>query len=71
MDVCYIKQVKSVEFSKHGLQCTALNLFANTSCVGSNMAVLELTGEKMNVTPFSNHCTAVTNIPIATIVTVW
>jgi hypothetical protein len=70
MDVRCVKKVKSVTFTGK-LQCIALNLHADTSCVGSNMAVLELTGEKVNVTPFSEHYLAVTDVPIATVATVW
>jgi hypothetical protein len=35
------------------------------------MVVLELTGEKVMVTPYSDHYDAMTDIPIATVVTVW
>ena len=35
------------------------------------MQVLELSGEKVTVTPYSKHYDAMTDIPIATVVTVW
>jgi hypothetical protein len=35
------------------------------------MIVLELTGEKVNVFPFSEQLSAVKNIPIATVATIW
>jgi hypothetical protein len=35
------------------------------------MQVLELTGEKVTVSPYSDAYKAVTDIPIATVVTVW
>ena len=35
------------------------------------MLVLELTGEKVNVIPFSDNLSAVKDIPIATIATIW
>ena len=54
MDVRCVKKVKTVSIAGD-LQRTALDSHADTSCAGSNMAVLELTGEKVNVTPFSEH----------------
>jgi hypothetical protein len=42
MDVRCVKKVKSVTF-KGKLQRTALDSHDDTSCAGSNMAVLELT----------------------------
>ena len=35
------------------------------------MAVLELTGEKVNVFPFSENLPVVQEVPIATVLTVW
>jgi hypothetical protein len=35
------------------------------------MAVLELTGEKVNVFPFSENLPAVQEVPIATVLTIW
>ena len=70
MDVRCVKKVKTVSIAGD-LQRTALDSHADTSCAGSNMAVLELTGEKVNVTPFSEHYSAVTDVPIATVATVW
>ena len=43
---------------------------ADTCCAGSNMLVLELTGEKVNVFPFSDNLSAVKDIPIATVATI-
>ena len=71
MDVRFINKVRTVSFSKHELRHTALDSHADTSCAGSNFAVLELSGEKVNVTPFSEHYSAVPDVPIATVVTVW
>lgn len=44
---------------------------ADMCCAGSNMIALELTGEKVNVFPFSDKSSAVKDVPIATVVTVW
>jgi hypothetical protein len=71
MDVRYINKVRTVSFSSHEMQRTGLDSHADTTCGGPNTAVLELTGEKVNVTPFSEHYAAVPDVPIATIVTVW
>ena len=49
----------------------ALDLHADIFCAGSNMKVLELTGEKVNVFPFSHKLSAVEDIPIAMVATVW
>jgi hypothetical protein len=40
---------------------------ADTCCAGSNMAVLELNGEKVNVFPFSEDYASVQDVPIATV----
>lgn len=50
---------------------TSLDSHADTSCAGSNMAVLELTGEKVNVYPFSEKLPSVQEVPIATVLTIW
>jgi hypothetical protein len=50
---------------------TALDSHADTSCAGSNAVALELTGEKVNVYPFSEDLPAVTEVPIATALTIW
>ena len=71
VDVRFINKVRTVSFSNHELRHTALDSHADTSCAGSNFAVLELSGEKLNVTPFSEHYSAVPDVPIATAVTIW
>ena len=45
---------------------TALDSHADTSCAGSNAVALELTGEKVNVYPFTDDLPAVKEVPIAT-----
>jgi hypothetical protein len=60
------RSVNAIEFVK-----TALDSHADTSCAGSNMAVLELTGEKVTVYPFSENLPAVQEVPIATVMTMW
>ena len=52
-------------------QRTSLDSHADTSCAGSNTEVLELTGEKVNVYPFSDDLPAVEEVPIATVLTAW
>ena len=54
-----------------GFAKTSLDSHADTSCAGSNMAVLELTGEKVNVFPFSDNLPSVQEVPIATVLTIW
>jgi hypothetical protein len=50
---------------------TSLDSHADTCCAGPNFTVLELTGEKVNVFPFSNKLSAVKDVPIATVATIW
>jgi hypothetical protein len=70
IDVQWICQAKrKVNFND--FQRTSLDLHADTCCAGSNMAVLELTGEKLNVFPFSENLPAVQEVPIATVLTIW
>ena len=66
-----INKVKTVSFASVPMQRTGLDSHADTCCAGSNMQVLELSGEKVTVTPYSEHYDAMTDIPIATVVTVW
>jgi hypothetical protein len=54
-----------------GLLRTSLDSHADTCCAGPNFKVLELTGEKVNVFPFSEKLSAVKDIPIATVATIW
>jgi hypothetical protein len=54
-----------------GFAATALDSHADTSCAGSSMAVLELTGEMVTVYPFSENLPAVQEVPIATVLTMW
>ena len=53
------------------LKRTSLNLHANTWCASSNMIALELTGEKVNVYPFSENLPAVQEVPITTALMIW
>ena len=71
IDVRCIRKVQTVTSPSYQMQRTALDSHADTCCAGSNMEVLELTGEKVTVTPYSDQYAAVTDIPIATVVTVW
>jgi hypothetical protein len=70
MDVRRISQVIT-DSSLLAMKRTALDSHADTCCAGSNMAVLDLTGEKVNVLPFSDTMEAVQDVPIATCVTIW
>ena len=70
MDVHWIHKVlKTVSFED--LECTSLDLYADTCCGGSNMVALVLTGEKVNVFPFSEDLPAVQEVPITTILMIW
>ena len=71
MDVRCIHKVGTASSTSHQMKRTALDSHADTCCAGSNMQVLELTGEKVTVSPYSDTYKAVTDIPIATVVTVW
>jgi hypothetical protein len=53
------------------LSRTSLDSHADTCCAGPNCKVLELTGEKVNVFPFSEKLSVVKDVPIATVVTIW
>ena len=67
MSVRYVAKVRGRGASSDGFEKTSLDSHADTSCAGSNMAVLELTGEKVNVYPFSKNLPAVQEVPIATV----
>lgn len=71
MDIRRIAKVRGRSNETSGFAKTALDSHADTSCAGSNMAVLELTGEKVTVYPFSENLPAVQEVPIATVLTVW
>ena len=71
MDVRRIAKVQGHLTKSHAFVKTALDSHADTSCAGSNMAVLELTGEKVTVYPFSENLPAVQEVPIATVLTIW
>ena len=53
------------------LECTSLDSHADMCCGGSNTVALVLTGEKVNIFPFSEDLPAVQEVPIATILTIW
>ena len=61
-----IRKVKTVSFAseKIAMARTSLDSHADTCCAGSNMQVLELSGEKVTVTPYSEHYNALTDIPL-------
>ena len=71
MDVRCIHKVGTASLTSYQMKRTALDSHADSCCAGSNMQVLELTGEKVTVSPYSDTYEAVTDIPIATVVTVW
>ena len=48
----------------------ALDSHADTSCAGLNATVIELTGEKVNVYPFSDNLPSIKEVPIATALTI-
>ena len=70
-----VRRVAAVRARKRetpgGFVATALDSHADTSCAGSNMAVLEMTGEMVTVYPFSENLPAVQEVPIATCLTMW
>ena len=48
-----------------------LDSHADTCCAGDNTRVVSFTGERVNVSPFSEAYNALKDIPIATVATVW
>ena len=50
---------------------TALDSHADASCVGSNATAIDLTGEKVNVYPFSDGLPSLKGVPIAIVLTIW
>ena len=57
---------------RFGFAKTSLDLHADTSCVGSSLAILELTSEKVDVFPcFSDNLPYVQEVSIATVLTIW
>jgi hypothetical protein len=71
IDVRYIRKVTKASTSSFEFKRTSLDSHADTCCAGSNMAVLELKEEKVNVFPFSDSYAALQTVPIATICMVW
>ena len=70
IDARFISKLKKGR--QHSLfERTALDSHADTSCAGSNAVALKLTGEKVNVYPFSDDLPAVKEVPIATALTIW
>ena len=70
IDIRWIRKVlKTVSFEQ--MERTSLDSHADTCCGGSNTVALTLTGEKVNVFPFSDNLPAVQEVPIATILTIW
>ena len=62
---------RTIESSPFEFKRTSLDSHADTWCAGSNVAVLELNGEKVNVFPFSEEYAALQDVPIASVCTVW
>ena len=71
MDVRRVAQVRIHSGVSPEFERTSLDSHADTSCASSNMAVLELTGEKVTVYPFSENLPAVQEVPIASVMTIW
>ena len=71
MDIRRVAKVRGQIDELSSFVKTALDSHADTSCAGSNMAVLELTGEKVTVFPFSENLPAVQEVPIASVLTIW
>jgi hypothetical protein len=70
IDIRWIcKVLKKVSFDE--LERTSLDSHADTCCGGFNTIALVLTGEKVNVFPFSENLPAVQEVPIATVLTIW
>lgn len=57
--------------SHHEFLHTTLEAHADTCCTGSNMVVLVLTGEKVNVFSFSENLPTVQEVPIASVCKIW
>ena len=53
------------------MERTSLDLHADMCCGGSNTVAFVLTGEKVNVFPFSEDLPAVQEAPITTILMIW
>jgi hypothetical protein len=68
INACCICKVQTGDGS---FQQTSLDSYADTSCVGSYMEVLVLSGEKVKAYPFSDDLPAVEEVPILTVLTVW
>ena len=71
IDIRSVAKVRGRSHDSSGFATTALDSHADTSCAGSNMAVLKLTGEMVTVYPFSENLPAVQEVPIATVLTMW
>ena len=66
-----MNKARKVTFTSYKSQRTSLDSHADTCCAGSNMAVLELKEERVNVFPFADEYAAIQDIPIATVATIW
>jgi hypothetical protein len=71
IDARFIAKIGKGRTNHSLFERTALDSHADTSCAGSNAAALELTGETVNVYPFSEDLPAVKAVPIATALTIW
>jgi hypothetical protein len=64
IDIRRIANVQGRSQDTTGFAATALDSHADTSCAGSNTAVLEVTGEMVTVYPISEKLPAVQKVPI-------
>ena len=71
MHARFISKVRRHPEQVANFERTSLDSHADTSCAGSNTTVLALTGEKVNVFPFSDDLPAIQEVPIASVMTVW
>ena len=66
----FIRKASSKKLADQLLR-TSLDSHADTCCAGPNFKVIELSGEKVNLFPFSEKLSTVKDIPIATVATIW
>ncbi len=71
IDARFIRRARQDPEQVTSFERTSLDSHADTSCAGSNTTVLALTGEKVNVFPFSDDLPAIQEVPIASVMTVW
>ena len=64
---CYSKVVTTASH----VACNELDMHADTCCAGANWALMELTGDICNVTPFLDSYQPLMEIPLVCCGTVW